>query len=193
MPQPLELKERLRRRRPASGSKAIHRCRVYVDGKLAGTAGDSQRSPWRCRSRRPATALRGLPELRLERDGYPSVRAHAAAPRRRRCDLSPGPAPGRHCPPCSQPLLSRAIQRRRAGTPPAPVRQLPRRTACRLRSSSRRAFGQSARAPISSARATASSLALSPKQRDGPRLASEHPGASGDEPSRPTASSASRS
>ncbi len=76
VPQPLELKERLRPRPARLRVESDPQARVYVDGKLVGSAGESQRAPLEV----PVPATGDNPydapaELRLERDGYPPVRA----------------------------------------------------------------------------------------------------------------------
>jgi tRNA A-37 threonylcarbamoyl transferase component Bud32 len=76
IPQPLELKERLKARPARLRVEGDPMARVYVDGRLAGKAGDSQRAPLEV----PVPATGENPydapaEMRLERDGYLPVRA----------------------------------------------------------------------------------------------------------------------
>ena len=76
IPQPLELKERLRARPARLRVEGDPRARVYVGGRLVGSAGASQRAPLEV----PIPASGDNPyeaslELRLERDGYAPVRA----------------------------------------------------------------------------------------------------------------------
>ena len=75
VPQPLELKERLKPRPARLRVEGDPQARVYVEGKLAGSAGESQRAPLQV----PVPPTGDSPydaraELRLERDGHPSVR-----------------------------------------------------------------------------------------------------------------------
>jgi serine/threonine-protein kinase len=75
VPQPLELKERLKPRPARLRVEGDPQARVYVEGKLAGSAGESQRAPLQV----PVPTTGDSPydaqaELRLERDGHPSVR-----------------------------------------------------------------------------------------------------------------------
>ena len=117
IPQPLELKERLKARPARLRVEGDAQARVYVDGKFAGTAGDSQRSPLEV----PVPTTGDNPydaqaELRLERDGYPPLRASVrlragadvtfAAPRP---EVSVVPAPS--APPPAQPGAAGSSER----------------------------------------------------------------------------------
>ena len=76
VPQPLELKVPLQPRPARLRVEGDPAARVYVDGKLAGTAGDSQRAPLEVAV--PAGAgspYEGPADLRLELEGRPPVRA----------------------------------------------------------------------------------------------------------------------
>ena len=117
IPQPLELKERLKARPARLRVEGDAQARVYVDGKFTGTAGDSQRSPLEV----PVPTTGDNPydaqaELRLERDGYPPLRASVrlragadvtfAAPRP---EVSVVPAPS--APPPAQPGAAGSSER----------------------------------------------------------------------------------
>ena len=76
IPQPLELKERLRPRPARLRVEGDPQARVYVDGKHVGSAGDSQRAPLEVQVPPTGDNPYDAPaELRLERDGRPPLRA----------------------------------------------------------------------------------------------------------------------
>jgi hypothetical protein len=75
VPQPLELKVPLRARPARLRVDADPATRIYIDGKLAGSAGESQRAPLEIAV--PSTGdtpYEATEELRLELDGRPPIR-----------------------------------------------------------------------------------------------------------------------
>jgi serine/threonine-protein kinase len=75
VPQPLELKERLKPRPARLRVEGDPQARVYVEGKLVGSAGESQRAPLEVSVPPTGDSPYDAPaELRVERPGHPSVR-----------------------------------------------------------------------------------------------------------------------
>jgi serine/threonine-protein kinase len=75
VPQPLELKERLKPRPARLRVEGDPQARVYVAGKLVGSAGESQRAPLEVPVPPTGDSPYDAPaELRVERAGHPSVR-----------------------------------------------------------------------------------------------------------------------
>jgi hypothetical protein len=75
VPQPLELKERLKPRPARLRVEGDPQARVYVEGKLVGSAGESQRAPLEVPVPPTGDSPYDAPaELRVERAGQPSVR-----------------------------------------------------------------------------------------------------------------------
>jgi serine/threonine-protein kinase len=75
IPQPLELKVPLQPRPARLRVEAAAGTRVYVDGRLAGTAADSQRVPFEVHIPPGDSPYEGQAELRLETEGRPPTRA----------------------------------------------------------------------------------------------------------------------